>query len=348
MKSLSRLIALALLAGLPATPVHAAAKPDHAGYAVLHRYPISGEEGWDYLALDASARRLYVSHGDAVVVLDADSGKPVGRIEHLDGVHGIALAPALHRGWISNGHSGAVTVFDTATLKVTATLKATGENPDAILYDPASARVFTFNGHSGNATAFDAQSGKVLATIALPGKPEFAVSDGAGHVYVNIEDKNELVQLDPKAAAVRATWSLAPCESPSGLAIDVAHHRLFSVCDNQTMVVLDANDGHRVASVPIGKGPDAAAFDSQRGLAFSSNGESGTLTVVHEDDPDHYKVIANVPTQTTARTMALDPKTGDVYLSAAKFGMHTEQGGPHHRPPLVPGSFGVLVVGPAH
>ena len=314
-------------------------------YHVLHRYVLGGDQGWDYLAVDGAARRVYVSHGDAVEVLDADSGKPVGRIDHLQGVHGIALAPAMHRGWISNGRSGEVTVFDTATLKVSATLKATGENPDAILYDPASERVFTFNGRSSNATAFDAHSGKVLATVALPGKPEFAVSDAAGHVWVNIEDRNELVELDPKAATVRATWSLAPCESPSGLALDARHRRLFSVCDNQIMTVLDADSGHRVASVPIGKGPDAAAFDAARGLIYSSNGESGTLTVVHEDDPDHYRVIATVPTQTTARTAALDPHTGHLFLSAAQFGAHTEQGGAHHRPPVLPGSFSVLEVG---
>lgn len=324
-------------AALAATP-----QPD---YRVLHRYALGGEQGWDYLAVDAAARRVYVSHGDAVVVLDADSGKTVGRIEHLHGVHGIALAPQMHRGWISNGRSGEVTVFDTATLKPTATLKATGENPDAILYDPASARVFTFNGRSADATAFDARSGKVLATLPLPGKPEFAVSDGAGHVWVNIEDKNELVRFDPKTPKVLATWSLAPCESPSGLAFDAAHRRLFSVCDNRTMTVLDADSGKRVASVPIGNGPDGVAFDSKRGLVFSSNGEDGTLTVVHEEDPDHYRVVATVPTQTTARTLALDPTSGHLFLSAAKYGAHTEQGGPHPHPPVMPGSFTVLEVG---
>lgn len=335
---------LAASLGLLSSAVLASSVPP-ADYHVLHRYVLGGDQGWDYLAMDGAARRVYVSHGDAVVVLDADSGKPVGHIDHLQGVHGIALAPAMHRGWISNGRSGEVTVFDTATLKVSATLKATGENPDAILYDPASERVFTFNGRSSNATAFDAHSGKVLATLALPGKPEFAVSDAAGHVWVNIEDKNQLVELDPKAAAVRATWSLAPCDSPSGLALDAKHRRLFSVCDNQTMTVLDADSGHRVASVPIGKGPDAATFDAARELIYSSNGESGTLTVVHEDDPDHYRVIATVPTQTTARTATLDPKTGHLFLSTAQFAAHTEQGGAHHRPPLVPGSFTVLEVG---
>lgn len=346
MKLLSRTIVLVLLTGLAGGTLAAdAPATDAAGYSVQHRYALGGDTGWDYLALDPAARRLYVSHGDSVVVLDADNGQRIGSIDGLSGVHGIALAPALHRGWISNGKSNVVTVFDSGTLKTTATIKISGQNPDAILYDPASQRVFTFNGRSSNATVIDANSGEVVATIALPGKPEFAVSDGAGQVFVNIEDKNELVRLDPKAAAVRATWSLAPCDSPSGLAIDVGHQRLFSVCDNQTMVVLDARDGHRVAVVPIGKGPDAAVFDDKRGLAFSSNGQSGTLTVVHEDDPDHFSVVANVPTQTTARTMALDPKTGNVYLSAAKFGAHTEQGGPHKRPPIVPGSFTVLVVG---
>jgi DNA-binding beta-propeller fold protein YncE len=343
MNAPSRLLVALSLGLLSATGV--GATQPAAGYHVLHRYVVGGDQGWDYLAFDPAARRVYVSHGDEVVVLDADDGKPVGRIEHLDGVHGIALAPARHRGWISNGRSGEVTAFDTATLKTLGTLKASGANPDAILYDPASGRVFTFNGRSANATAFDAASGKQLATIALPGKPEFAVSDGAGHIWANIEDKSELVEMDPKTASVRATWSLAPCQSPSGLAIDVAHRRLFSVCDNQTMTVLDADSGRHVANVPIGEGPDAVAFDSQRGLVFSSNGESGTLTVVHEDDPDHYRVLATVPTQTTARTLALDPRSGHLFLSAAKFGPHTEQGGAHHRPPVLPGSFTVLEVG---
>ena len=343
MNALSRLVVAGSL-GLLSTAV-LAASPPQAGYRVLHRHVLGGDQGWDYLAVDAAARRVYVSHGDEVRVLDADSGKPVGRIGQLHGVHGIALAPALHRGWISNGGSGEVTVFDTTTLKPVATLKATGGNPDAILYDPASRRVFTFNGRSANATAFDAASGKVLATLALPGKPEFAVSDGTGHAWVNIEDRNELVQFDPRTAKVRATWSLAPCQSPTGLALDARHRRLFAVCDNRTMTVLDADSGHRVASVPIGNGPDGAAFDSQRGLVYSANGQDGTLTVVHEDDPDHYRVLATVPTQASARTLALDPRTGHLFLSAAQFAAPTEPGGAHHRPPVRAGSFTVLEVG---
>jgi DNA-binding beta-propeller fold protein YncE len=311
---------------------------------VSQRWQIGGEGGWDYLAYDAG--RVYISRSDRVVVLDADSGKQAGEVDGLSGVHGIALADDLHRGFISNGRANTVTVFDPATLKTERTIAVNGENPDAILYDPFSKRVFTFNGHSHDASVIDAASGKLLGKIALPGKPEFAVSDARGHVYDNIEDKGELVEIDPQAMKVTATWRLKNCEEPSGLAIDIAHHRLFSVCQNKTMAVTDADSGKAIASVPIGDGPDAAAFDPQRQLAFSSNGESGTLTVVHEDDPDHFTVVQNVPTQKSARTMALRPG-GDVFLSAAQFGPKPAPSAdnPHARPPLVPGSFTILVVG---
>ena len=311
---------------------------------VSQRWQIGGEGGWDYLAYDAG--RVYISRSDRVVVLDADSGKQAGEVDGLSGVHSIALADDLHRGFISNGRANTVTVFDPATLKTERTIAVNGENPDAILYDPFSKRVFTFNGHSHDASVIDAASGKLLGKIALPGKPEFAVSDARGHVYDNIEDKGELVEIDPQAMKVTATWRLKNCEEPSGLAIDIAHHRLFSVCQNKTMAVTDADSGKAIASVPIGDGPDAAAFDPQRQLAFSSNGESGTLTVVHEDDPDHFTVVQNVPTQKSARTMALRPG-GDVFLSAAQFGPKPAPSAdnPHARPPLVPGSFTILVVG---
>jgi len=261
-------------------------------------------------------------------------------------VHGIALANDLHRGFISNGRANTVTVFDPANLKTVQTIPVKGENPDAILYDPFSKRVFTFNGHSHDSSVIDASSGKLLGTIALPGKPEFAVSDGQGHVYANIEDKGELVEIDPRAMKVTHTWPLKNCEDPSGLAMDIAHRRLFSVCQNRNMAVTDADSGKPVASVPIGDGPDAAAFDPQRQLIFSSNGESGTLTVVHEDSADRYSVLANVPTQKSARTMALQPD-GDLYLSAAQFGPRPKSSAdnPRGRPPLVPGSFTILVVG---
>jgi DNA-binding beta-propeller fold protein YncE len=324
----------------------AAAPAPKSDWHVLQRWQIGGDGGWDYLAFDPGTRHLYVSRSDRVVVLDVGTGKPVGEVDGLSGVHGIAIANDLHRGFISNGRANTVTVFDPTTLKTQQTIAVKGENPDAILYDPYSKRVFTFNGHSHDASVIDAASGKLLATIALPGKPEFAVSDARGHVYDNIEDKGELVEIDPRAMKVTHTWELKDCEDPSGLAMDVAHHRLFSVCQNRNMAVTDADTGKPVASVPIGEGPDAARFDPQRQLVFSSNGESGTLTVAHEDSADHYRVLANVPTQKSARTMAMSPG-GDIYLSAAQFGPRPKPSADHPRgrPPLVPGSFTILVVG---
>jgi DNA-binding beta-propeller fold protein YncE len=313
---------------------------------VLQRWQIGGDGGWDYLAFDAATKHLYVSRSDRVVVMDVGTGKQVGEVDGLSGVHGIAIADDLHRGFISNGRANTVTMFDPVTLKVERTIAVNGENPDAILYDPYSKRVFTFNGRSHDASVIDATSGKLLGKIALPGKPEFAVSDARGHVYDNIEDKGELVEIDPRAMKVTHTWDLNGCEDPSGLAMDFAHHRLFSVCQNNNMAVTDADSGKPVASVPIGDGPDAAAFDPRRQLVFSSNGESGTLTVVHEDNADRYSVLANVPTQKSARTMALDPG-GDIYLSAAQFGPRPKPSAdnPRGRPPLVPGSFTILVAG---
>ncbi|HET9836146.1 MAG TPA: YncE family protein [Rhodanobacteraceae bacterium] len=312
---------------------------------VVQRWQIGGAGGWDYLAFDPVANHLYVSRSDRVVVLDVSNGKQVGEVDGLSGVHGIAIANDLHRGFISNGRANTVTVFDPATLKTERTIAVKGENPDAILYDPYSKRVFTFNGHSHDASVIDARSGKLLGRIPLPGKPEFAVSDGKGHVYDNIEDKGELVEIDPRAMKVTHTWPLKNCEDPSGLAMDIAHRRLFSVCQNNNMAVTDADSGKSIASVPIGEGPDGAAFDPQRQLAFSSNGRSGTLTVVHEDDADRYSVLANASTQKSARTLALQPG-GDVYLSAAQFGPRPAPSAdnPRGRPPLVPGSFTILVM----
>lgn len=343
------LLAAGVLAAMPfaASAATSASPSGPNNWSVTQRYAIGGEGGWDYLSLDPSTQRLYISRSDRVVVLDASSGKKIGEIDNLSGVHGIALADDLHRGFISNGRADTVTVFDPATLKTVLTVAVGGHGPDAILYDPFSKRVFTFNGHSNDASVIDAASGKLLGTIALPGNPEFAVSDGHGHVYDNIEDKGELVQIDPVAMKVTNTWTLKDCEDPSGLAIDTTHHRLFSVCQNKTMAVTDADSGKSVASVPIGEGPDAAAFDATRELAFSSNGESGTLTVVHENDADHYSVVANVPTQKSARTMALDEKTGTVFLSAAQLGARPAPtpDHPHPRPSMVPGSFVILVAG---
>lgn len=315
--------------------------------AAVQRWPIGGSGGWDYLTFDGSARRLYVTRGDRVVVVDGDSGKPAGEIAATDGVHGVALAPALGRGFTSNGRSNSITVFDLKSLKTIQTIAVDAQVPDAILYDDFSKRVFTFNGRSANASAFDGASGTAAGTIALSGKPEFAVSDGSGRVYVNIEDKSELAVIDPKSLKVVATWPLHDCEDPTGLAIDVARRRLFSVCQNGKMIVSDSADGRQVASMPIGKGPDGAAFDRERSLIYSSNGE-GSLTVVHEDDADHFSVVDTIATQKSARTLALDPKTHRVFLAAASFGEPpaptAEQ--PRPRPPMQADSFVILVVGP--
>ena len=318
-------------------------------WKVEQRYPLGGTGGWDYLALDQAAQHLYVSRSDRVIVLDARDGKKVGEIGGLSGVHGIALADDLHRGFISNGRANTVTVFDPATLKVEQTVAVGAKDPDGIVYDPYSHRVFTFNGDSGDASVIDAKSGKLLGHVALPGDPEFPVSDGQGHVFANIESRNELVEIDPVAMKVTATWPLKDCEHPSGLAIDVAHRRLFSVCQNKIMAVTDSANGRQVASVPIGEGPDAARFDPKRQLVFSSNGRSGTLTVAREETPDRYRVLADVPTQNSARTMALDEASGKVFLSAAELGPRPAptRADPHPRPTVKPGSFTILVVGDA-
>ena len=289
------------------------------GYHVVTTYKLGGEGGWDYLITDADARRTYISRGTHVVVIDADTGKNVGDIADTPGVHGIALAPELGRGFTSNGREGTVSIFDIKTLATSSKVKV-GENPDAILYDPATKRVFTFNGRSQDSTAIDAATGKVLGTIKLDGKPEFAATDAKGGIWVNIEDKSELVAIDPNKLEVKAKWPLAPCTEPSGLAIDRKNRRLFAGCDNKMMAVVDADSGKVLATPPIGDGVDATAFDPETGLAFASCGGDGVLTVVKEDSPDKFSVAENVPTQKGARTMALDTKTHKVFVVTAQFG----------------------------
>ena len=336
-----------LLLALPASfqADSAAKKPAPAGYHVQKTLELGGEGGWDYLIVEPQSARLFISRSTHVMVVDLASGKLAGDIPDTAGVHGIALAPELNRGFTSNGKVNTATIFDLKTLAALGTVK-TGENPDAILYDPASKRVFTFNGRSGDATAFDAAKGDVLGTLALGGKPEFAVSDGAGKVFVNIEDKSEIVEIDSKELKVLARWPLAPGEEPSGLALDAKQKRLFSVCGNEKMVVLDCESGKVLASPAIGKGVDAAAFDPALGLAFASNGD-GTLTVVHEGDPKTFTVLENAATGMGARTLALDTQTHLVYLPTAKFEAQAEpkEGEKRQRPKMVPGSFQILVVG---
>ena len=316
------------------------------GLQVIKNYKLGGEGGWDYLTIDPAARHLFISRATHVMVIDADSGKSVGDIPDTPGVHGIALAPEFGRGFTSNGREGTVSIFDLATLKPISKIQNVGENPDAILYDPATKRVFTFNGGSQDSTAIDAETGKIVGKIPLDGKPEFPVTTGKGELFVNIEDKSELAALDPKALKVRSVWPLAPCEEPSGLAIDIANRRLFAGCHNEMMAVVNADTGKVIATPTIGKGVDANRFDPETHLAFASCGE-GVLSVVREDSPHQFSVAQTVTTQRGARTMELDPKTHQIYLVTAKFGPPPAPTAdqPHPRPAIVPDSFVVLVVG---
>jgi YVTN family beta-propeller protein len=315
------------------------------GYHVIQTYKLGGDGGWDYLTIDANARHLFISRGTHVMVIDTDSGKSVGDIPDTPGVHGIALAPELGRGFTSNGREGTVTVFDLKSLARIGDKIKTGDNPDAILYDPDTKRVFTFNGRSQDSTAIDAATGKVLATIKLDGKPEFAASDAKGMIFVNIEDKSELTAIDPAKLEIKHTWPLAPCESPSGLSIDRQHHRLFVGCDNKMMAIVDAGSGKVLATPAIGEGVDATTFDEETGLAFASCGQDAVLTVVKEEAGKW--IAENVPTKKGARTLALDSKTHNVFVVTADFGPRpaATADNPHPRPPLLPDSFVVLVVG---
>jgi YVTN family beta-propeller protein len=314
------------------------------GYHVLKTYKLGGEGGWDYVFLDSGARRVYLSRSTHVMVVDADTGAIVGDIPDTPGVHGVAVATDLLKGFTSNGRDASVTVFDTKTLKTISKIKV-GQNPDAILFDPSSGRVFTFNGTSKDATAIDAKTETVVGTIPLGGKPETGVVDEHGHVFVNIEDKSEIVEFDARKLTVLNRWSLAPCEEPSGLAIDRKHRRLFAGCSNKLMAVVNADTGKVVTTLPIGSGVDANGFDPSTDLAFASNGE-GTLTVVHEDSPEKFTVVENAPTQRGARTMALDTKTHRVYLVSAEFGPPppATPERPRPRPSVVPGSFTLIVM----
>jgi DNA-binding beta-propeller fold protein YncE len=287
-------------------------------YHIIKKIPIPGQGGWDYLAVDESARRLYVSHGTQVEVLDVDSGAIVGKIEKTPGVHGIAIAPELGRGFVSDGQSATVTIFDLKTLKTIAEVP-TGQKPDAIIYDLATARVFAFNGGSNSATAIQAADGKVAGTVDLGGGPEFAVADGSGYVYDNLEDESLVLKINAKSLKVEERWPTAPCASPSSMAMDRPNRRLFIGCRSKVMAVMNADTGKVITTVPIGDHVDATAFDPDSRLIFNSNGE-GTITVIHQDSPDKYSVVENVKTLPRAKTMALDPKTHQLFLSAAEAG----------------------------
>lgn len=334
-----------LLIGASLSASRTGAAVPEGNYHLIKKVVLGGEGFWDYMTVDSGARRLYISRATRVLVVDTDTYAQVGEIPNTEGVHGIALAPEVGRGFTSNGRANTVTIFELKTLQVLGEVK-TGQNPDAIIYDPATRRVFTFNGRSGDSTAIDAASGTVAGTIALGGRPEFAAADGKGQAYANLEDKSEVVVLDSRALSVKAHWPLAPCEDPSGMAMDREHRRLFIGCHNQMMAVMDADSGRIVATPPIGQGVDANGFDPETGLAFSSNGD-GTLTVVHEDSPEKFTLVGNVETQRGARTMAVDLRTHHVFLVTAEFGPAPAPtpDRPRPRPSIVPGSFTLLVLG---
>ncbi|MGO9935251.1 MAG: YncE family protein [Steroidobacteraceae bacterium] len=343
------LIACALsMAG--ARPAQADTSPiPAANYTVSRIWQVGGNGGWDYLALEASGARLFVSRDERVDVIETVSGRLAGSIPRTAGVHGIAFAPALKRGFTSNGQTNTVTVFELDTLRVTHEVPVSGTLPDAILYEPDRNHIFTANRKTADLSVLDAATLQIVATVPLPGPPEFMATDDAGHVYVNIDTApGTMVLVDAKSLTVKAKWPLKECANPSGLAFDAGNHRLFSVCANQVMAVTDSLSGKSVARVVIGRGADGAVFDAELGMVFSSNGIDGTLTVIHQDSPDDYRVIATVSTQVSARTMTLDPATHRIYLAAAQFGptpaATAEQPLPHAS--VMPNSFVILVAAP--
>jgi YVTN family beta-propeller protein len=313
----------------------------------ISKIKVEGEGGWDYLISDDSTNRLFVSHGTVVNVVNSSDGKLIGTIPDTKGVHGIALAKDLNKGFISNGKDTSVTIFDLTTLATITKIKVTGKNPDAILYDPFSHNVFVYNGRSANTTVINAKTNTVVATIELAGKPEFSVTDEKGKVYVNIESKSKICVINSTTLKVEETWSLGKGEEPSGLALDNKNHRLFAVCDNELMVILDSQTGKVITSLPIGKNVDGATFDPEKERAYSSNGD-GTLTVVQGTNGDNYKILENVITQKGARTITINKKTHHVYLPTAEFeaASGSTNDNPKSRPAMKSASFMLLDIEP--
>lgn len=313
-------------------------------YKVLNKWKIGGTGGWDYLLADPGMHRLYVTHGPRVEVLDTHTGKAIGAITGLKGTHGVILDPNGKVGYISDGGANAVVVFDTQSFATLASIPA-GTNPDGMVYEPVTKTLWAFNGRSSNVSVIDTGSRTVVATIAVPGKPEFPQVDGKGHVFDNIEDKNVAVEFDAREKKLTATLPLQGCDSPSGMAIDTAHHRFFSVCDGKKMVVVDTDSFKQIGSATIGEGPDAADFDAKQQLAFSSNGGDGTLSVI--DAAHGYTTLETLPTAKGARTMTYDPTTDKAYVVTAEFGARPEPtaANPRPRPAIVPDSFMVIVIG---
>lgn len=321
------------------------AQTQKGGCKVVHRFHLEGDGGWDYITVDQTTNKAYVSHGNIVQIVDLNDGKLVATISDLSGVHGIAVANDLHKGFISNGRDSSVTVFNLNTFKTLAKIQVTGKNPDAILYDPYSKQVFTFNGRTSNSTVIDAKTNRVKSTIPLDGKPEFAQTDLKGNIYVNIENKGMINVIDSKSLKVIRRWSIAPGEEPSGLALDNENHRLFSVCSNKLMVVSDAQNGKVLATLPIGSGCDGVAFDPILKRVYSANGE-GTITVVQEVNKDKFVVLENAVSQRSARTIGVNSNTHHLYLPAAEFNPAPEATAENHRtrPTIKAGSFMILDV----
>jgi YVTN family beta-propeller protein len=337
----SKIVALIASAGVAISGGATAAE-----YALKEKFKIGGEGGWDYLTYDTPSNRLFVTRGTRVQIVDPDKGTVLAEILDTPGVHGVALANDLGKGYTSNGRDNSVTVFDLTTLKTITKIKTTsGENPDFIAYDAVSKRILAFNGRSHNASVIDAATDKLVATIPLTGKPEAAVADGKGMMFVNIEDKNEITVIDTRKGAVATNWPLAGCNGPAGLAIDTQTRRLFVGCHNKRMVIVNADSGKVVTTLPIGDGVDANAFDTETKEAFSSQGD-GTLTIVKEETADKFSVQQNATTQRGARTMALNPKNHDIYLVSAEYDEAPAVVGQQRlRRTMKPDTFTLLVMG---
>jgi len=313
-------------------------QPGPSGYHIVKTIAVGGTEGWDYVTMDSDSRRLYIGRDDHIDVVDVDAGTVVGKVTGLSHTHGMVLVPEFGRGYTSDGDADVSTIVDLKTLKKIGTVK-TGKDPDSFVYDEVTKRVFITNSAGNDVTAINAADGSLAGTVAVEGQPEFAVADGKGKIFVNITDKDQVVEFDAATLKVLHRWALAPGEGPSGLAMDRKNRRLFSVCDNQKLAVMDADTGKVIATPPVGAGTDASLFDPDTANAFASAGGSATLTVVHEDSPDQFHVIDNVQTQSGARTMALDTKTHNILLVTARHG----HGATHAQ--VLPNTFVVLVVG---
>jgi hypothetical protein len=335
MRTFAVLLALAVQAVATSQP--------SASYRVTHTYVLGGDGGWDYIVPDPSSHRVFIGRTDRVMVVDENTGTLAGEVKGIHGAHGTAIAPATGHGFATSGNGEAVVMFDLKTLKELARIHA-AEDADAILYDAASNRVFTLNGDAHSSTVIDPDTGKVITNISLGGKPEYGVSAGDGKVYANLTDTNEVVEIAAPAAIVAKRWSTAPCKQPVAMAIDTAHHRLFSGCRSGVMAISDYTAGKVVATVPIGAGVDGAGYDAASADAFASNAD-GTLTVIHQDGPDQYRVSETLQTVTGSRNMGLDPTTHRIFVASAKFGAPPENArGGRGRPPVLPGSFGLLVI----